>query len=337
MPTPTPASPDGRPTESSPLSVVGLTAAHEGLYRGVLHTPGRSLAELATTTGIDRRRLSDQVDTLCSLGLLVRQGESVAAAPPGVALERLIADETRRLHAAGEQLEAVRALVPTLAAEHRRARAQQREPVLLEWVGVGDLLSVLRNLSTPTAGDLRWLRPAPWQTPETSGIDDWVVEVVGSGQRSRAIYPSRVIDEVPYPVRARAEAGEHVRVLAHVPQRFVVVGSSAVLLAEDTGADSLRLLVREPVVVAAVAMVFDSLWERAMSVPGLGEVSTRDTLDDRRLLIDLLASGARDEQIAGVLGISLRTVRRRVAELLTELDASSRFQAGAEAVRRGRL
>jgi DNA-binding NarL/FixJ family response regulator len=72
-------------------------------------------------------------------------------------------------------------------------------------------------------------------------------------------------------------------------------------------------------------------------VPGLGEVSTRDTLDDRRLLIDLLASGARDEQIAGVLGISLRTVRRRVAELLTELDASSRFQAGAEAVRRGRL
>jgi DNA-binding NarL/FixJ family response regulator len=33
--------------------------------------------------------------------------------------------------------------------------------------------------------------------------------------------------------------------------------------------------------------------------------------------------------------MSLRTVRRRVAELIEELGAQSRFQAGVEAVRRG--
>ena len=50
-----------------------------------------------------------------------------------------------------------------------------------------------------------------------------------------------------------------------------------------------------------------------------------------------LAAGAKDEQIARTLGISLRTVRRRVADLLIELGVDTRFQAGVEAVRRGWL
>jgi DNA-binding NarL/FixJ family response regulator len=55
----------------------------------------------------------------------------------------------------------------------------------------------------------------------------------------------------------------------------------------------------------------------------------------RRLLLEQLTRGAKDEQIARELGLSLRTVRRRVAEVLGELGADSRFQAGVEAVRRG--
>jgi len=37
------------------------------------------------------------------------------------------------------------------------------------------------------------------------------------------------------------------------------------------------------------------------------------------------------------LGIGLRTVRRMVADLMTKLDARSRFEAGANAVARGWL
>ena len=37
------------------------------------------------------------------------------------------------------------------------------------------------------------------------------------------------------------------------------------------------------------------------------------------------------------LGIGLRTVRRRIAELMTDLGVDTRFQAGVEAVRRGWL
>ena len=47
--------------------------------------------------------------------------------------------------------------------------------------------------------------------------------------------------------------------------------------------------------------------------------------------------GTRVEEICRKLGIGLRTVRRRVAELMTELGVDTRFQAGVEAVRRGWL
>ena len=97
-----------------------------------------------------------------------------------------------------------------------------------------------------------------------------------------------------------------------------------------------RLVVRQQALIAGFTLLFEALWERAMAVPGLdGSVNAEDRTSDRRLLLDQLANGAKDEQIARALGLSLRTVRRRVADILDELGVDSRFQAGVEAVRRG--
>lgn len=48
-------------------------------------------------------------------------------------------------------------------------------------------------------------------------------------------------------------------------------------------------------------------------------------------VLDALNHGWTDETAARTLGVPLRTYRRRVAELMTALGASSRFQAGARA------
>lgn len=58
------------------------------------------------------------------------------------------------------------------------------------------------------------------------------------------------------------------------------------------------------------------------------------SLEDRRLLA-LLAAGLKDDAIARQLGTSPRTLRRRLRHLLDELNAETRFQAGAQASRRG--
>jgi DNA-binding NarL/FixJ family response regulator len=94
-----------------------------------------------------------------------------------------------------------------------------------------------------------------------------------------------------------------------------------------------RLIVRAPGLVSLVSELFEQLWLRAAPLdhPDDAEV------DDRRRILELLMSGTKDETIARQLGLSLRTVRRRVAELMDELGARTRFQAGVEAHRRGLL
>jgi DNA-binding NarL/FixJ family response regulator len=57
--------------------------------------------------------------------------------------------------------------------------------------------------------------------------------------------------------------------------------------------------------------------------------------NERLEILEGLMLGSKDEAMARQLGVSLRTVRRRVADLMTELGATTRFQAGMEAVRRG--
>ncbi|MBD8609959.1 hypothetical protein IFT77_05635 [Frigoribacterium sp. CFBP 13729] len=58
------------------------------------------------------------------------------------------------------------------------------------------------------------------------------------------------------------------------------------------------------------------------------------TVDERDLLA-FVAAGATDDVIARQLGISPRTLRRRLRDLFDELGASNRFHAGVEAARRG--
>ena len=51
-------------------------------------------------------------------------------------------------------------------------------------------------------------------------------------------------------------------------------------------------------------------------------------------VIEALLSGQTDEAACKTLGISGRTFSRRVAEVLNHLNVATRFQAGAELVRR---
>lgn len=55
-----------------------------------------------------------------------------------------------------------------------------------------------------------------------------------------------------------------------------------------------------------------------------GKHPSKEDLD----VVRLMAAGFQDGEIAKKLGLSVRTVRRRIADLMTYLDARSRFQMG---------
>ncbi|MER6980526.1 transcriptional regulator TrmB, partial [Streptomyces carpinensis] len=58
---------------------------------------------------------------------------------------------------------------------------------------------------------------------------------------------------------------------------------------------------------------------------------------ERRALLTMLSSGLTDAAIARTQGWSPRTTQRRIHGLMTELGASTRFQAAVMAARRGWL
>lgn len=59
--------------------------------------------------------------------------------------------------------------------------------------------------------------------------------------------------------------------------------------------------------------------------------------EEELTIIRMLAKGLTDEVVAQRVGISKRTYRRRLKAAMRKLGASSRFEAGAAAVRKGWL
>lgn len=120
-----------------------------------------------------------------------------------------------------------------------------------------------------------------------------------------------------------AAAGAAVRV-GDTTGWFAVGAGTAALVPAVWGKDRgvAALLVREPSIVAALEELFRLRW-RAASRWEHGR--PRAAADQA---IAELCRGRTDEEVARLLGISVRSVRRRVAAALAETGASSRMELG---------
>jgi hypothetical protein len=151
--------------------------------------------------------------------------------------------------------------------------------------------------------------------------------------RLRKLYrPSALFDpSLSQHLHTMVERGAHVRISATDVNETIILDGRVAILAGDTahGPRSYSVIT-VPEVVHGVLSLFDTAWQAATDFA----VYDRDLTELRRLaphILDQLNTGATDDAAARLLGLSVRTYRRRVAELMTALGASSRFQAGARA------
>ncbi|WP_229698050.1 helix-turn-helix transcriptional regulator [Wenjunlia tyrosinilytica] len=100
----------------------------------------------------------------------------------------------------------------------------------------------------------------------------------------------------------------------------------------DQGSGSHATLVRAPAVVKALNALFASAWRRAAPL-----VVDRIRQELSQEILRCLREGYTDEAAARELGVSVRTYRRHVAEIMRALGANSRFQAGVYASELGLL
>ncbi|MGH3355494.1 MAG: helix-turn-helix domain-containing protein [Nocardioidaceae bacterium] len=316
------------------LSCFGLDGDAEALYRTVLRFTGESVSELSDRTGFPERLLRAKLQELVDRGLIRLTDDQVRAEPPDLALGRLVSERAHSLRLEEDQLATVRASIPEFVATHEGGRTGEWEPVPIDAIEIGDVVETMETLVRNSTGEMLFFRPDQFSLPSGQRMDEVVAKALRSGRRSRTLYPSTIAADPPERVRQRVTGGERVRAISVVPLRMAVFGRQAVLIPEDWHTPVGRhYVVRQPALVSAMIALFEAYWERGIAIPGLSHA------DDERPddLVALLARGAKDEQVARLLGVSLRTVRRRIAALMDDLGVESRFQAGMEAVRRGHL
>jgi DNA-binding CsgD family transcriptional regulator len=161
---------------------------------------------------------------------------------------------------------------------------------------------------------------------------------VRSGLRYRAIYPdtARTAPTLCRHLGAMSVAGVAVRTMPLVPMNALIIDRSVAVLPADSANGSVAVLRLNSVVTTATEL-FERIWPDAVPLADNDVPLDTDLSLRERDMLRLLSLGATDEFAAAQLGISVRTVRRMVAQIMHRLGARSRFQAGVKAADRGWL
>lgn len=320
------------------LLALGFSRATERTYQQVVGQSGRELVSVAesllTTPDVLLRDLTPLMDR----GVITVEDGRVYVATPAEAVARALQATAEMAGRAEEQLAEIARAIPYLTATNVKpveGAHIEVAPLDGEISRGGNPVPLLTSLIRQSRGDLLWLRPDQFRRPREDAMAFVVGECIREGRASRAIYPARALTEARDTLELRASVGEQIRILPDLPTRMFIIGTTHAILPEPLGyLDEPRSLTRQRGLVEALILWFECLWEKAVPFDS-GESGEQLRPDLRQFLLQQLAAGAQDEQIARRLGVSLRTVRRRVAELMADLGAESRFQAGVESARRG--
>ena len=151
-------------------------------------------------------------------------------------------------------------------------------------------------------------------------IADGIERDGAAGKRIRKIYrPGVLLDSgTSKHLREIERMGASIRITPDELNETIILDRRVAILAGDM-AEGVRAysVITSPEVVPGIASLFEAAWSAATEWPSTTRGSRR--------------SGCKYETAARTLGLGLRTYRRRVAELMATLDASSRFQAGVRA------
>lgn len=322
-----PTAPDD-PGASSGLGVIGVRGFDEDVYRAVVASREISPPDLARRLGTNTGRVRRSLDRLRELGLVSRlsgRRPRYTAASPETALETLVRGQLARL----EQVRSVAAELDSLF--HSVARSG-RSGIVEVLDGASELGRWFVRLEHQASAEMLVLDRPPYALAASNPVEP--VSLAG-GVRWRAIYSPEALEAhgALAEIRKLGERGEQGRVLPGLRAKLAIADRRIALMPLTFDLDNMRaVLVRESVLLDCLVELFEIYWARAVPLDRIGDAAEQDTDIE---LLTLLVAGFKDDAIARQLGISTRTMRRRIRALLDALSADNRFQAGVQAARRG--
>ncbi|MBP6997083.1 MAG: hypothetical protein KBB39_13170 [Phycicoccus sp.] len=250
---------------------------------------------------------------------------------PVVDLQRFLQFASGTAQAWQDQLSQAQAALNRLEA----AAEADATPLVLEPLAADTTRAILPHLVSTARGTVRsYVMDLDGGPAGADEVGQAGQDRIRSGRSFWTLYPSTILGTtagISF-TSGRAAWGEVQRVCPATQTQFVLLGDDLVLTVAAWGDPSQGyVLVREPLVVAAFRAYFDASWATARSLTR----SPSMPLDDERLL-ELLGFGLKDEAIARIMGLGLRTIRRRIAGLMAAHGVETRFQLGAALERAAR-
>jgi len=330
------------------LQAAGLGPTQEQVFRLLVRVGDAPAQHVEEVLGLPEAEVTTSLRDLQSLGLVTTIGGNpprYAPTPPDVGFAPL-------LRAGVEALDRARTIVNELTDEHRASIRRRDANQLVEVItGTDAIRQQLRNLQLSTRSEMLWFCRAG-HVAMSSDDNDEEFAMLARGVSYRVVYERALLEE-PGMIDSLAlgiRAGEEARAAPTLPVRMAIADRSIALCplvpASDGISEPTAALVRDSNLLTALISLFDSYWSASsplLAPPdradgALAEGSPTDPLaDETRAMLSLLVAGVSDKAIATRLGMSLRTVQRRISEVMAETHAQTRMQLAWQVSRRGWL
>lgn len=328
-----------------------LSSSARTLYRVLSRRGPQMLDDLSVPAGDSPWQVSDAMRELQALGLVHELNGRLVAVPFADAVDQLLQQQIGLL---------ARALDDLLERQQRLRALLYEGQALGGAVGEAVQCTVLDGpedvLLSPESNDPGRMRARQYLAVMQPGarFDEAVLDAsleqaraaVRQGIRLRAVHQISVLAHsrtVAY-LSEMARLGVEVRLRGQLPFRLVLIdGRAAVCSVSGEAVGYETFMIHGGRVVSLLEQVFESTWVESAPLTGAMErtesaegSSTHAVLtDQQQAIVRHLAEGQTDQAIARALGVTPRTVTRRLAEIYELLGVQSRFQAGATARRMG--
>ncbi|GAA1938455.1 LuxR C-terminal-related transcriptional regulator [Kitasatospora viridis] len=302
------------------------------LERGYVD-PEAMLAEL----DLSRDQLAETVSTLTEMRLLrpLPDGTNVVACRPDVAAAEIVGpleDHIQRVQRAANQTRSQfdPLMSMYLATESRKRREKDEIDVLPDRASVNALLDEAANSCTSEVITMQPGGGRPREQLQRAFRRDEALLERGVKFRTLYQHSARFDAATRDYVGKAAKAGAQIRTVRELNSKMIIFDREMAFI-PAAGSERGAVVVREPAVVAFLCGIFDESWGHGMEFVG----ELRSQSEERALansvkssILRLLVQGVRDDTIARRMGISVRTCRRHIAEIMEQAGAESRFQAG---------
>ena len=326
------------------LSKLGITAEEEKLYRFFLRHPNSGLDSEKITFDTDRHVVDRAFERLRDLGLVrYHHDRGIVAMDPVVGIEKLIETRLEALNEELRNVSAARTAIPVLLEDQQAGRLSPVSSDIERIEGLDEIRARLDDLAFFAHREVMAMQPdGPLSAEYIEAARPLDMRCLRRGVLMRTIVLNEAVadDRTEKYVQELVALGANVRSVQHSMERMIIYDRTVAVVPIDPG-NSARgaLIIRQPSLVMSMIALFDRVWgdarpvEASESAPTAGE--HLQMLEKQ--ILTVLSNSSKDEIAAREMGMSVRTFRRHVADLMTRLGASNRFQAALLAKDRGWL